>query len=80
MKKNILFITPYFAPSWGYGGPPKVLHILSKELTRRGFNINVATTDAFDEKRIGNLRETLNGVKIYRFRNISNYLACQSYE
>lgn len=74
--KNILFVTPYFAPAWGYGGPPRINLDLAKELVTLGYHITVLTTDAFDgEKRCEKLSETIDGISVIRFKNISNRLA-----
>ncbi len=73
--KKILIITPYFAPAWGYGGPPKALYEYAKELVILGYNVTVITTDALDENRYAIYEEKMNGIKILRMKNISNYLA-----
>lgn len=79
---KILQVIPYFVPAYGYGGPLKVCFDLSKELLVHGHEITVATTDALDEKnRIQKLEEEIDGIKIIRFRNISNWIAknCNGY-
>lgn len=73
--KKILIITPYFAPAWSYGGPPKVLYNLAKGLTKSGFEVNVITTDALDKNRNNKSYEIIDNIKIFRLKNISNYLA-----
>jgi glycosyltransferase involved in cell wall biosynthesis len=40
---QILFITPFYAPEWKFGGPPRKISSLAKELTRRGHNVRVVT-------------------------------------
>lgn len=75
MIKRITIVTPYFAPAWSYGGPPKVLYTIARELVRNRINVNVITTDALDEKRNTTLHEKLNGIEVYRFPTISNTLA-----
>ena len=40
MIKKITIVTPYFAPAWSYGGPPRVLYTLARELVRNRININ----------------------------------------
>lgn len=75
MLKEITFVTQYFAPAWGYGGPPKVLYTLAKELIKRGIKINVVTTDVLDEGRNKILYEVLDKIEIFRFRTLSNYAA-----
>lgn len=74
--KKILYVAPYFAPAWSYGGPVKVSYEFAKELIRLGNQVTVATTDALDsEHRNSKAYEELDGIKIFRFKNISNILA-----
>jgi hypothetical protein len=44
-KAKILQIIPYFVSAWDRGGPLNVAYNLSKELMKRGHEINVYTTD-----------------------------------
>ncbi len=79
---KILQIIPYFIPAYSYGGPVKVCFDLSTELVKRGHQVTVVTTDTLDgNNRISNLTEVVNGIKIIRFKNISNSLAknCNAY-
>ncbi len=79
---KILQVIPYFIPAYGFGGPVKVCFDISKELTARKNKVTVVTTDTLDKKnRILKLQEDVNGIKIIRFRNISNWLAknCNGY-
>ena len=49
---------------------------LSRELVRRGHQVIVCTTDALDVKnRIGKGEERIDGIKVRRFKNLSNALA-----
>ena len=75
MIKKITIVTPYFAPAWSYGGPPRVLYTLARELVRNKIKINVITTDALDEKRNRTFVENLDGIQVNRFPMISNTLA-----
>ena len=75
---NILHIVPYFSPAWPYGGTPKVVFELCRELVRKGHNVTVYTTDVFNK----NSRQSTNcieaeveGIKIKYFKNISNSLS-----
>jgi glycosyltransferase involved in cell wall biosynthesis len=73
---KILQVIPYFTPAYSYGGPVKVCHDISKELVKRGHRVTVATTDALDNKnRIKKSQETIENIKIIRFKNLSNFLA-----
>ena len=75
MKKHIVIVTSYYAPAWGYGGPPVVLSTISEELVKKDYKVSVITTDVLDEKRNKTLEEQINGVQIYRYPTISNTLA-----
>lgn len=73
---KIAQVIPFFAPAWGYGGPVKVCFELSRELSKRSYRVTVLTTDAYDHlKRIDKVCEEMDGIKVLRFRNISNTLA-----
>jgi len=73
---KILEVIPYFIPAYSYGGPVKVCFDVSKELVRRNHSVTVVTTDTLDEKkRIKKLEEEADGIKIIRFRNVSNWMA-----
>lgn len=73
---KILQIIPYFVPAWEYGGPIPVCYELSKKLVENGHDVTVCTTDALDSKnRIQNKQEIIDGIKVVRFSNISNYFA-----
>jgi len=45
---RILQVVPYFLPAYAFGGPVKVAYQISKELTKRGHEVVVYTTDAKD--------------------------------
>lgn len=73
---KILQVIPYFVPAYSYGGPLKVCFDLSKELVKRGHEVTVVTTDTLDgNKRIKELEEQIEGIRIIRFKNLSNYAA-----
>lgn len=72
---KLLIVTPYFAPAWGYGGPPKLLWEFAKAMVDRGHQVTIATTDALDRHRIKSGRQDVDDLTIYRFRNLSNRLA-----
>jgi glycosyltransferase involved in cell wall biosynthesis len=73
---KILQVVCYFYPAWAYGGPPRNVYGLCKELVKRGNEITVFTTDAFDaDHRMKETHEVVDGIEIRRFRNISNYAA-----
>lgn len=72
---RITIVTPYFAPAWSYGGPPKVLFTFAKELVKKGYSIKVITTDSLDERRNPKMAENLEGITVYRFNTVSNSIA-----
>lgn len=73
---NILHVTPYFAPAWAYGGPPRSVFELCRQLSRRGHAITVLTTDAHNGlRRASPAVENLSGIEVYRLPNLSNRLA-----
>jgi glycosyltransferase involved in cell wall biosynthesis len=73
---RILQITPYFAPAWAYGGPPRVMTDYARGLVALGHEVDVYTSDVLDEhERARPVRETLDGIHVRRYRNVSNSLA-----
>jgi glycosyltransferase involved in cell wall biosynthesis len=69
-------VTPYFAPAWAYGGPPRVMADYATGLVSLGHDVSVLTTDVLDESsRAAPASETLNGAHVRRFPNVSNGLA-----
>ena len=62
---KILQVTPYFAPAWAYGGPPRVMFEYATGLVARGHEVAVFTTDVLDEHmRATPSRETIDGVDV----------------
>ena len=74
---HVLQVSPYFPPTWAYGGIPRIVHGLSSALVQRGHRISVWTTDAFDaEKRSGmDGIHCIEDVDILISKNWSNRLA-----
>jgi glycosyltransferase involved in cell wall biosynthesis len=73
---KILQITPVFYPACKRGGIVTAVYNLSKELSRRGHDITVYTTDNFDKNnRIKAHYLEIKHIKIYYFLNLSNELA-----
>jgi glycosyltransferase involved in cell wall biosynthesis len=75
---KILQVVPYFYPAWAYGGIPRVVYELSKELVRKGHEVTVYTTDALDahsRNSSGGKTVTVDGIKVHYLRNLSNGLA-----
>ena len=75
-KKNILIIIPYFIPAYSYGWPVKVAYDHAIWLIKQWYSVTVVTSDALDAKNRNKvLNETIDWIKIIRFKNLSNYFA-----
>jgi glycosyltransferase involved in cell wall biosynthesis len=75
---KILQVSQRFPPAPVYGGVPRTTYLVSKELVKRGHEVTVFTTDAYDANSRLKLQDNpsfMNGITVYRFRTISNYLA-----
>ena len=78
---KILNVIPYFYPALAYGGPPRAVYELSRQLAARGHEVTVYATDAFDARNrmaAGEVPLTIDGIKVFYFRNLSNRLAWNS--
>jgi glycosyltransferase involved in cell wall biosynthesis len=77
---SVLHVVPYFYPAWAYGGIPRLVYGLARQQVRMGHRVTVVTTDALDEQRrthtMGWEAEP-TGMRVERFRNLSNELAYQ---
>ncbi len=77
---RLLEVVPYYEPAWAFGGPPRVMSEEAKELARRGHDVTVFTTDAFERsERLASGQCVESGVAVHRFRNLSNRLAFDRY-
>lgn len=73
---RVLFVIPFFAPAWGFGGPPRVSYEMARRLVRIGYEVDVLTTDVFDRsRRLPAGPDVLDGIRIHRLPNVSNTLA-----
>lgn len=74
---HILQVTPYFPPTWAYGGIPRIVDGLSRALVQKGHRVTVLTTDAFDARsRTGMpIDRDHHGVRVLTARNRSNRAA-----
>jgi len=74
---HILQITPYFPPTWAYGGIPRIVDGLSRALVARGHQVTVLTTDALDQSERASVPDDRDhhGVRVLTARNLSNQLA-----
>lgn len=74
---KILQIISAFPPAYAYGGPALSTYELAKQLVRRGHEVSVYTTDVYDASRrcpVDSNPTDMDGIEVYRFRNLSNSL------
>ena len=73
---KILQVTSFFKPSWEAGGPPRAVYEISRELVKRGHDVTVYTTDGYKHRLNVEKNKPVNvdGIRVYYFRNLSNYL------
>ncbi len=73
---KILTVCCYFYPALAYGGPVTLIYNSAKTLVKKGNRVTVFTTDVLDEKfRSKNKEEIIEGIKVFRFPTISNWLS-----
>ena len=74
---HILHITPYFPPTWSYGGIPRIVSGLSAAQAKLGARVSVMTTDAYDKERRSGVPQVRKegSVEVYTLKNRSNRLA-----
>ncbi len=74
---HVLQVTPYFPPTWAYGGIPRIVYGLGRALCEQGVQVTVLTTDAMDARSRAPVKpdRTLDGMRVLTCRNISNRLA-----
>lgn len=75
---KILHVLSSFPPAYAYGGPVESSYNLSKNLVDHGHEVSVFTTDVYDaDSRLTDYRdpEFKDGIRVRRFRNLSNRLA-----
>jgi len=76
MKLKILFVIPYFAPAWGYGGPARLAFDYARELVKRRHRVTVYASDALDQKsRIKEKHDFIDDIEVFYLPNLSNFLA-----
>ncbi len=71
---HILQVTPYFPPTWAYGGIPRIVDGLGRALVARGHQVTVLTTDALDASERAQVPGDRDhyGVRVLTARNLSN--------
>ncbi len=74
---HVLHVTPYFPPTWAYGGIPRIVDGLSRALADQSVDVTVLTTDAFDgTRRSDEAGDRMHhGVRVLTLSNVSNRLA-----
>jgi glycosyltransferase involved in cell wall biosynthesis len=71
---KLLFVSPYYAPAWDFGGPVRAAETLAAELATRGHEVDVWTTDALSRAeriRPSERVATLRGVRVRRFPTVA---------
>ena len=79
---KILQVISSFPPAYSYGGALKVAFDISKELVNQNHDVTVYTTDVYDSKSRLSYKtnpEIMAGIKVFRFRNISNILSRKNF-
>jgi glycosyltransferase involved in cell wall biosynthesis len=75
---KILQVISSFPPAYAYGGPLQAAYGMSRELVSRGHKVTVFTTDVCDaHSRFKPAQNPvdMDGIRVYRFRNVNNRLA-----
>ena len=73
---RILILTEFFAPSWAFGGPPKTLFEIARELVRRRHSVTVFATNVLDSRsEIEREYDVLEGIKVFYLKTLSKRLA-----
>ena len=74
---HVLQITPYFPPTWAYGGIPRIVDGLSRALVEAGHRVTVLTTDVLDASdRVVSVQDRIHhGVRVLTVPNVSNHMA-----
>ena len=70
---RILHVISTFPPAFAFGGPPKVALDVCKELVKKGHDVEVYTTNAYDQKhnfKLENRTVIMSGIKVTYFSNI----------
>lgn len=75
-KLRILYVVPYYAPAWAYGGSVRAAYELTWRLSARGHDIFVYTTDALNaEQRAPAGNHIIDDVRVRRVKTVNNNLA-----
>jgi len=73
---NILQVSHSFYPCYKAGGVVKVIYEISRSLVKRGHHVTVITTDGCIPRLAveTNIEIDVDGIRVWYFRNISNFL------
>lgn len=74
---RVLHVTPYYPPTWAYGGIPRVVSGLARAQVVAGLDVRVWTTDVLDAARRAGLPAVRveHGVEVVTSPNWSNRIA-----
>jgi glycosyltransferase involved in cell wall biosynthesis len=74
---RVLHVTPFYPPTWAYGGIPRVVSGLAKAQRALGAEVRVWTTDVFDATRRSGLPPVadVDGIEVHVAPVASNRLA-----
>jgi glycosyltransferase involved in cell wall biosynthesis len=67
---KLLFVSPYYAPAWDFGGPVRAASALAEHLVERGHAVEVWTSDALSRSAripLADRCTTIHGVRVRRF-------------
>ncbi|MHA1460960.1 MAG: glycosyltransferase [Promethearchaeota archaeon] len=75
-KLKILYLLQFFIPAWRFGGVVQLAYNIAKGMAQRGHEVTVFSTDAFEPgRRIEEKKNVIDGIEIFYFKNVNNYLA-----
>jgi len=75
-KLKVLYLVQFFIPAWRFGGVVQLAYNIAKGMAQRGHEVSVFSTDAFEPgRRIEEKKNMIDGIEIFYFKNINNYLA-----
>jgi len=75
-KLKVLYLVQFFIPAWRFGGVVQLAYNIAKGMAQRGHEVTVFSTDAFEPgRRIEEKKNMIDGIEIFYFKNINNYLA-----
>ncbi|HYO88787.1 MAG TPA: glycosyltransferase [Candidatus Limnocylindrales bacterium] len=77
---KLLYVTPYYAPAYPFGGVVRAVEGMAQALTARGHEVTVLTTDACSRHARVDApdRELLDGVQVVRIRNTAHWLRARA--